>query len=324
MIRFLFFQFIKVVIVLVVFSFSAVAKNAPLTPPPDYAKRTSWIFLSEKTENPVDVFFMHPTTYFDVSDGMNASLENAGVNAASEGVAQHQGGVFKGRCNLFAPRYRQASIAVLSLNEETRNNYSRIGLEDMATAFAYYMAHYNQGRPVIFAGHSQGSNLILRFLKENITAGLREKLVAAYIIGWSVTDFDLEKLGMPLSATPDQTGCVITWNTISDGGKSPVISDGARCVNPLNWSTDDTFIPGIKNLGARIQLPDNSIRQILHFTGAKIDLVQGGLVIPKPLIDKQLKHGMGPGVYHGYDYDFFYENLRENVGVRCDAWFKKD
>lgn len=324
MIRFLSFQFTKVVIFLAVFSFPALAENVFLTSPPDYAKKASWIFLSEKTENPVDVFFMHPTTYFDTSDGMNASLENPGVNAASKQAAQHQGGVFKGRCNLFAPRYRQASMAVLNLDEKTRNHYLRIGLEDMATAFAYYMAHYNQGRPVIFAGHSQGSNLTLWFLKENITAGLREKLVAAYIIGWSVRDSDLEKLGMPLSAAPDQTGCVITWNTISDGGKSPVIVDGARCVNPLSWSTDDTFIPGVKNIGARIQLADNSIRQIPHFTGSKIDLVQGGLVIPTPSIDKLLKHGMGPGVYHGYDYDFFYENLRENVGVRCDAWFKKD
>jgi hypothetical protein len=33
---------------------------------------------------------MHPTTYFDTSDGMNASLDNAAVNAASEQVATHQ------------------------------------------------------------------------------------------------------------------------------------------------------------------------------------------------------------------------------------------
>ena len=28
------------------------------------------------------------------------------------------------------------------------------------------------------------------------------------------------------------------------------------------------------------------------------------------------------GVYHLYDYQFFYRNLQENVGVRLDAYLK--
>ncbi|MDD9302317.1 MAG: hypothetical protein HUK40_08220 [Desulfobacter sp.] len=69
-------------------------------------------------------------------------------------------------------------------------------------------------------------------------------------------------------------------------------------------------------------MPDGSIKKIFQFTGAKIDMAQSGLVIPEPEIYPLLNHKMGPGVYHGYDYDFFYENLKKNVASRCGAWFK--
>ena len=36
-------------------------------------------------------------------------------------------------------------------------------------------------------------------------------------------------------------------------------------------------------------------------------------MIPVPGIGGELDHSMGPGVYHAYDYDFFYGNLIENV-----------
>lgn len=102
-----------------------------------------------------------------------------------------------------------------------------------------------------------------------------------------------------------------------------MIVSGARCVNPLTWSTDETFVSAVKNPGAVIQMPNGSIKRIPHFTGTKIDPVQGGLVIPTPSIDSNLRHDMGPAVYHDYDYDFFYDNLRENVSVRAMRGLKK-
>ena len=289
----------------------------------DYGNRKYWVALPDRVDKPVDVFFMYPTTYLDQKDGMNASLDTETVNAASKSVTEHQGGVFVEACNLYAPRYRQASIAVLGLDEKAREPYLNVALSDMAAAFRYYMEHFNQGRPFILAGHSQGSNLTLTFLIRYPDRVPYHRLVAAYIIGWSVTDRDLQQLGLPLGEKPDQTGCIITWNTISDGGKSPVILPGARCVNPLNWSADDSNVPAALNIFAVIHLADGSKRRIPHLTGAQIDHRQGGLVIPVPGIDGELEHNMGPGVYHGYDYDFFYGNLLENVETRCNAWLKQ-
>ena len=32
----------------------------------------------------------------------------------------------------------------------------------------------------------------------------------------------------------------------------------------------------------------------------------------------------GPESLHGHDYDFYYENLRENVKARAEAWLKQE
>ena len=145
---------------------SSVAGEAVQKASLDFGNSRYWIFLPEKVDKPVDVFFMHPTTYLDQKDGMNALLDNEAVNANSKTITAHQGGVFAEACNLYAPHYRQASIAVLGLGEKVRETYLNIGLSDMMVAFRYYMEHFNQGRPLILAGHSQGSKMTFTFWRQ--------------------------------------------------------------------------------------------------------------------------------------------------------------
>ncbi len=287
---------------------------------PDYSTRQNWIRCPDRGELPVDVFFMHPTCYGNQADGMNASLANAAVNRAAESAVDRQASVFVDSCNLFAPRYRQASIAVLGLPAEEREQYLELGVDDLVAAFAYYLQHCNRGRPFILAGHSQGSDVLLSFLRQHHERVPYDRLVAVYAIGWSITHADLKQIQLPLAETASQTGAVITWNTIAAGGKSPVLRPGALCVNPLDWSTSPTEVPASLNHYAQIRLKDGSTKRIPNFTSARIDPASGGLVIPVPSVDAQLDHGMGIGVYHQYDYDFFYGSLAENVKTRCNAW----
>lgn len=108
--------------------------------------------------------------------------------------------------NLFVPYYRQAAginvlQALLWKIKQTDSDAATTALEtaykDVEDAFDYYMANYNKDannkpRPFILAGHSQGSNLLLMLLERRFSdAALRKQLVAAYVIGWSVTDDDM-------------------------------------------------------------------------------------------------------------------------------------
>jgi len=291
-------------------------------PGPDYAEAGNWIVRPEHPDKAFDVFFMHPTTYGGTEDGMNASLADAALNARTDEVVEHKASVFRGSCNVFAPRYRQASGKVLSMDAEERKRYLSVGLDDMVAAFNYYLEHLNHGRPFILAGHSQGSNDLLDFLRTNPERVDKRKLVAAYLIGWTVTEADLAKMGLPLATSPGQTGAVITWNTIAEGATSPVLLPGALCVNPLNWKTGRTEQPKTLDTYANIRLADGTVVRMEHFTPARID-ERGGLVIPPPAILDKLSMRMGPGVYHSYDYDFFYGNLAANVAERCQAWSRK-
>ncbi len=77
---------------------------------PDYSSSACWSIQSVDSDKLIDVFFMHPTTYYTTIDGVNASLTNETVNRMTDAVVLSQASVFDQDCNIYAPRYRQISI----------------------------------------------------------------------------------------------------------------------------------------------------------------------------------------------------------------------
>ncbi len=294
----------------------------------DYSRAAHWSIQANDITHPIDVFFVHPTTYGPPSNGKyNADLDDAELNARTDREAVNwMTDAFSGCCNVFAPRYRQMNIEVLSMSEARKAHYMEAAINDVQAAFAYYLKHLNNGRPYILAGHSQGSNALLEVLLRHPDMLERSKLVAAYMPGWTFTSKNLRDMGLELSRRPDRTGALITWNTVGPDGVSPVVREGAVCVNPLSWTTDSKQYPASRNRGARILLNDGKALEVDHFTAAHIADRNGQRVLeiptPEPEILKQLNMSMGPEVYHRYDYDFFFNNIRENVKVRCEAYLQ--
>ncbi len=135
-----------------------------------------------------------------------------------------------------------------------------LGQQDLIRAFAYFLKHFNKGeRPIILAAHSQGSIRVVQLSKagELLTGDAEslKRMVAAYVIGYSITPADLEQNPlMKISQNATDTGCFITYNTISDAdGKEkegPTIIPGTFVVNPLTLTTDTTFAPASENIEA--------------------------------------------------------------------------
>ncbi|HEY5955386.1 MAG TPA: DUF3089 domain-containing protein [Polyangiaceae bacterium] len=243
--------------------------------PIDYSEQSSWRRLGNWTGEidptpmaSVDVFFVYPSTFFPRSDGMsvpsnwNQSLAQAQMDPAIEGHVYSKAGVFfdeAGKTNLYVPFYRQAAgnyvlPTLLYHANDSHSSQANSALyvtaySDVSNAFEYYLAHYNKDpngepRPFILAGHSQGSNLLLKLLLDKfadayvlkdlngntITDGkaLRKQLIAAYAIGWSVTSvssdwpfLDMEHLKankLSICNKETQTGCIVTYNTQQDAG----------------------------------------------------------------------------------------------------------
>ncbi len=291
--------------------------------PTNYENPANWSILCDDTIHDTDVFFVHPTTYGGPAKGnYNADLRDEELNEKTDaGTIIPITRAFEESCNVFAPRYRQMNIEVLSMSEEKRREYLRLPVEDILQAFTYYLKNLNGGRPFILASHSQGSNVLQILLLSHPELFPKERLVAAYMPGWTFTEEDLHTIGLPLGRNPEEIGVVLTWNTLGPGGSSPTLSEGALCVNPLSWTTDSGEYPAYANKGARILLSPGNFLEIPYFTSARIN-PQGGLEIPtpEPKVFEQLNMSMGKECYHRYDYDFFFYNIRDNIALRCEAY----
>lgn len=298
----------------------------------DYENPENWISLpaGEELNKSVDVFYVYPTVSSDPSGNMDIVSESE--RALAQGIFQAQASVYEKSTNIFAPYYRQMTTQV-SLPDDpnaqaTDTDEFKLGASDVQDAFDYYIKNLNQGRPFIIAGHSQGSMALIKLIKNEFGKNeeLRNNLVAAYIIGYTVTDEDLEKAKLECAQGESDTGVVITYNTQSPtslGG--PMLLPGAHCINPLNWKTDDTYAPASKNFGARFYNDETGefLREVPEYSDAQINLETGALMTNIPQGEEL---DIGPyteGVYHRFDYTFWYRNLEKNVEMRIDSFLNK-
>ena len=117
------------------------------------------------------------------------------------------------------------------------------------------------------------------------------------------------------------TGVVISFDcedgTLTD---TLVIPAGKKAlsINPLNWKTDSTIADKSMNLGAVMSTGAEPIPSLCGaYIGSRGELV----VTDVTAKDYPAVIDIFPdGSYHIYDYMFFFENLRENVAVRTNAW----
>ena len=317
------------------------AAKAP--PAPDYAEQKNWAALPDRIDGAdhvppgtqaedrqadaeVDVFFLHPTSYL-LGRGWNASTDNILANWITDnGILEQQASAFNGAARVFAPRYRQASQGAQRQtgNPAGKAHALHLARSDIERAFEFYLAHYNNGRAFIIASHSQGTThgkeLVKAIYRER--PGLAERLIAAYLIGNTVTAAEMQSY-LPVCSEATAYGCFLSWNTMLEGGDpGHWLAKGLPvCVNPLSWRSDLQPAGAELNLGS-LPLTGSRFIDAPHpaLTGARCD---GGMLWisapEQPGYDRALFAG---GSYHAYDYKLFYMNIRANVRQRVDAWLQ--
>lgn len=296
-----------------------------------YENSGNWVYLETAETAAADVFFICPTVYGGTDDSYNMSLEDTASKEAFAGATNMEKGIYDEDARLFAPYYRQAGLNVYELPPEEREAYLSLAYEDIKEAFTYYLEHYNQGRPIVLAGFSQGADMSIRLLKDCFAREeVNDLLVACYAIGWRITEEELEKYPHLRFATGEtDTGVIISFNSEAESVTDfLMIPAGTRtlAINPLNWKTDSTPASREENAGACFTDYSGSIvTEIPHLTGAYIDPQRGALKVPdvSPQEYPPVLSIFSDGIYHLYDYQFFYRNLQENVGVRIDAYLSR-
>jgi hypothetical protein len=328
--------------------------TAETPPAPDYARADAWAAWPNRASGAdvvppgltgalphartADVFFIHPTTYLSGAV-TNARYDEPGVTSGQidRGVLRFQASAFNACCRIYAPHYRQAAIGAFMTREDTAAHGAfELAYGDVLRAFDYYLQHENHGRPFFIASHSQGSLHAMRVLQERVAgAPLRARLVAAYVIGYYMPQ-DIERSGIAVCRSAQQTGCFVVWNTIKadasghqressrliwlDGRYQHVGARELLCVNPLTW-TVGADAPATLNLGALPGVRGEALRApVPQLTGARCDGAALRVSIP---LDK--RRGFTDvlslfGSYHVFDYNLFYTNIRLNAQQRLSAW----
>lgn len=325
--------------------------NAASTPPPpDYSQRGIWAALPDREDSAdalptidvldqqasaaVDVFFVHPTTYFG-TDNWNQPLDNQQVNQLTDSfVMRGQAAAFNSCCRIYAPRYRQATIYSFLDKSSSGPAALQVAYSDVERAFEYFLQNFGNDRPFILASHSQGTVHLRTLLEKRITGtSLRNRMVAAYAIGFSLDADELAKAvpDVPICQSAEQTGCVVSWNAVGPEVTKYMDTSKNICVNPLTWKTDGAHADAALNLGGVAypgrfagtladlkELPQEYIdaRPIVEPGVADAQCVDGMLLVREIRSTHYSSRPMGRDNYHVYDYHLFAMNLRKNAELR--------
>ena len=192
------------------------------------------------------------------------------------------------------------------------------------------MYNENKGRPFILTGFSQGADMCIRLVRDFLKdEKLRDKLVAVYAIGWPLDHELTQKYDyIKAAVSSNDTGVIISFECEAPDIKATFSypeNKKSHVINPLSWKVDEELADKSLNLGACFTDYEAKItREVKNFCGAYLDLNRGVVKIPDTDVDKNEYKAMlsffQDGVYHIYDYLFFYRNLQENVNVRINAY----
>jgi len=173
---------------------------------------------------PIDCFYIYPTISYDTT-------ANSDLNAGPEEkrVAQHQFAPFGSACRLFAPMYRQVTLAAL-LSRFTGTPMqpdSGMAYADVRDAWNDYLARDNKGRGVVLIGHSQGARMLAELAAREIDGkAVQRQIVSALLLGTNIAVPKGRDVGgafksMPLCRSATQTGCVIAYTSFRTDSPPP-------------------------------------------------------------------------------------------------------
>ena len=304
---------------------------------PDYSRKSCWYRLPDITRD-VDTFYIYSTVYMGANEGDPdfAALDNAEMLSGVEIEHAIKSSVFEDSTNVFIPYYRQASMTIeargLVENGSIDEILSGTPYEDITAALDYYFENCNEGRPFIIAGHSQGTAILRLVLQDYFKehAEYYKRMVAAYAIGYSVTKDYLESNPhLKFAAGESDTGVIISWNTegprnVEENARNMLLLPDAISINPLNWKLDETYAPASLNLGSIVMDEKTGDTEIRDIGGdAQINLSRGSVVTNAGAVPNEFQEYTGPECFHQDDYSIFYNNIKENVAKRIEAYLAK-
>jgi Protein of unknown function (DUF3089) len=201
----------------------------------------------------IDCFYVYPTVSDEKTGNSDLKIEDT-----ERSIALYQASRYSQYCRVFAPMYRQVTLAGASLPGTSGSSSKAnpaLGPKDVTNALKDYLKHFNHGRGIVFIGHSQGSAVLREVLAKQIDPhpALRKRLVSAILMGGNVlvkrntgVGGDFKHIRACRRST--QLGCVIAFSTFDQpppsdtffGKPTPLLGTKVPkgttvlCTNPAN------------------------------------------------------------------------------------------
>jgi len=219
---------------------------------------------------PVDCFYVYPTVSTDTT-----TLSDLVPDAAERNVVRLQLARFGTKCRLFAPMYRQLTLAALGRANAAgiaSPDFLGAGYEDVRAAWRYYLAHDNGNRGIVLIGHSQGTSILTELIRREIEGTpTQSRIVSALLIGAPGgilvprgRDAGGTFAHMPLCRAAAETGCVVAYSSFrvtappSASTRFGLSADStlvAACTNPAALGGGDAALDGYFDATGATALP---------------------------------------------------------------------
>ena len=305
---------------------------------PNYENLESWaahpsktdsvidvFYTTEKENLKADVFYIYPTLLTDnKNDSWNSDIKDPNQNNVVRNIAiRYQASAWANAGRIYSPLYRQ--VHYRSFYEPYTSNGGKkageIAYDDIRRAFIFYLEKFNQGRPIIIAGHSQGAYHCKTLLKEFFDGKeLQNQLVAAYIPGTRVDINEFNTIHA-LKDPVDIKG-YLSWNTFRINkkpkkGRHPAHFSWKKnqfVTNPIKW--DESRSGSIEEHKGLLfydqKIYPNSV-DIVIYDGLLWSSVPKG--IKGSLLLKLIKN------YHFGDVNLFWKDISENAKKRVESFY---
>ncbi|MGD0248989.1 MAG: DUF3089 domain-containing protein [Candidatus Limnocylindrales bacterium] len=231
---------------------------------------------------PIDCFYVYPTVSRQTT--VNADLT---IEEEERGVAIAQAARFSQVCHVYAPMYRQLTLAALARPSQITLASALVAYGDVYAAFRNYMARYNHGRPIVFIGHSQGAIMLIALLRSEVDTKpeVRRLLVSALLLGGNVTVPVGKSVGgdfasIPACSSATEIGCVVAYSSFD---RTPAANAAfGRADSSLSLFTRTSTVP-LAVLCVNPAAPGGTGNLEPYFPTAALDLFLGSAA-PTPAV----------------------------------------
>jgi Protein of unknown function (DUF3089) len=205
----------------------------------------------EQARRRIDCFYVYPTV-----SGQPTPTANRRIDPEIRSIVRYQAARYGRTCRIFAPVYRQVTLAGLSTGEPSERDR---GYRDVRAAWRDYLKNHNRGRGVVLIGHSQGAFRLRELIADEIDdrPRVRRRLVSALLLGGNITvargrdaggDFDHVRA----CRRPAQIRCVVAFSTYmgappSDAifGRTTIPGREVLCTNPAALGGGEAAIDAV-------------------------------------------------------------------------------